>query len=135
VATICKEVRVAVDAASVWDAIRDIGNAHQRLFRGVLTGVQLTSQGRVVTFANGLVVNEPTVDINDEMRRYAWTSIGGSATHFNASLQVFEEDGGGSRIVWTTDILPNDVRAVVAGLMEAGATAMKATLEGRASPT
>jgi Polyketide cyclase / dehydrase and lipid transport len=127
-ATICVEVRVAVDAHSVWDAIRDVGNAHLRLFRGVLTSVELTNDGRVVTFANGLVVNEPTVDINEEMRRYAWTSSGALTTHYNSSLQVFEESGGGSRIVWTTDVLPNDVRAVVAGLMEAGAAAMEATL-------
>ncbi len=132
-ATICKEIRVAADAATVWDAIRDIGNAHVRVFRGVLKHVELTSEGRIVTFASGFVVREPTVDVNDELRRYAWTSAGGRTTHYNASLQVFEGSGGGSRIVWTTDLLPNEVRPIVAELIEAGAVAMKATLEESAA--
>ncbi|MGB8964976.1 MAG: SRPBCC family protein [Candidatus Cybelea sp.] len=128
-ASIHKEILVGVDAETVWDAIRDIGEAHRRLFQGVLTDVRLESGGRVVTFANGLVVHESTVDLDDERRRYAWTAEGGRATHYNSSLQVFEAADGRSRIVWITDLLPNDSRDAVAGLMDAGAAAMKRTLE------
>jgi hypothetical protein len=126
-ASIYKEVRVAIAPDSVWDVIRDIGNAHRRLFVGVVTDVVLEPGGRVVTFANGLVVREPTVDLSDDLHRYAWTATGGRATHYNASLQVFE-DGEDSRIVWIVDLLPNEIREVVEGLMDAGVAAMKTTL-------
>ncbi|HTV93323.1 MAG TPA: SRPBCC family protein, partial [Verrucomicrobiae bacterium] len=119
---------------AAWDAIRDVGAAHVRLFPGVLSGVTLEGEVRIVTFANGLVVREPIVSIDDAAKRFAWAAVGGRATHYNASLQVTANAGGGSRIVWIADFLPNEIADSIDGLMQAGSAAMKAALE-RAIPS
>jgi len=50
-------------------------------------------------------------------------------THHNASLQVFADGAGRSRVVWIADLLPSDFRAYVAGLIDRGMAVMKKTLE------
>jgi hypothetical protein len=134
-AAIHREIQLTVAPDRVWDVVRDIGNAHHRLFPGVLVDVQLEGGERVVTFANGLVVRELTLELNDELRRYSWTARGGLARHHNASLQVFENTDGSSRVVWITEVLPNDLRDAIGALVDAGASVMKKTLESATAST
>jgi carbon monoxide dehydrogenase subunit G len=129
VASIRKEIEVDVAPAKAWDAIRDVGTAHTRLFPGALIDCYLEGDVRVVTFANGTVVREPIVSVDDQEMRFAWTAVGGRAMHYNASLQVFANGNGGSRIVWIVDVLPNEIAGAIEGIMNGGSAAMKATLE------
>ncbi|HTX56033.1 MAG TPA: SRPBCC family protein [Candidatus Acidoferrales bacterium] len=132
-ASIRKEIRIDRPAGEVWDAIRDVGEAHTRLFPNVLTGVRLEGDARVVTFAGGLVVREQIVDLDDRAMRFAYSASGGTLTHHNASFQVVAE-GDGSRAIWLVDLLPNDAAVRIDALMNAGMETMKATLE-RATPS
>jgi hypothetical protein len=84
-------------------------------------------------FAGGAVVRERIVDVDDRGRRLAYSVVEWRTTHHNASIQVFPESGGRSRIVWIADLLPDDLAGLVGGLMEQGCAAMKATLEGSAA--
>jgi hypothetical protein len=77
------------------------------------------------------VLRELIVDIDDDARRVAYASVGGMATHHNASLQVVP-DGSGSRLIWITDVLPHELRPAIAALMEQGVAAMKTTLDQHA---
>ncbi len=90
---------------------------------------RLDGDARVVTFANGAVVRELIVDIDEKARRFAYAAVGGRTTHHNASMQVFAEGEDHSRLVWITDLLPNEVAAVISELVEQGASVMKQTLE------
>ncbi|MGC2129205.1 MAG: SRPBCC family protein [Candidatus Aquilonibacter sp.] len=128
-ASIRKEIDVDVVPAKAWDAIRDVGAAHTRLFPGALSDCRLEGDVRVVTFSNGMVVREPIVSVDDGQMRFAWTAVGGRATHYNASLQVFANGDGGSRVVWIVDVLPNEIAGAIEGIMTGGSAAMKATLE------
>ena len=128
-ASILKHIEIDAPPARVWDAIRDVGAAHRRLFPGVLTDVRMDGDARIVTFANGLEVREAIVDIDDEAMRFAYAASGGRTTHHNASFQVFGNGSGGSRVVWIVDLLPNDLTGSIDALMNAGAAAMKAALE------
>jgi carbon monoxide dehydrogenase subunit G len=121
VASIRKEFTVKAPAHAVWDAIRDVGAVHVRLVPGLVTNVELEDGARVVTFANGLVAREAIVDIDDDARRLAYASQGGRLSHHNASMQVFEEGENAARVVWITDLLPNEFTEQIAGLMEKGA--------------
>jgi carbon monoxide dehydrogenase subunit G len=129
VASIRKEIEINAPVAAVWDAVRDVGAAHERLFPGVLSDCRLEGDVRIATFANGLVVREPIVSIHDAQMRFAWAVVGGSATHYNASLQVYATGDRTSRVVWVADFLPNDIAGTIDGLMNAGSAAMKAALE------
>ena len=130
-ASIRKEIRLNVPPQDVWDAVRDVGAVHKRLCPGVLTDAHLEKDARVVTFANGLTIRELIVDLDDEARRFVWAAVGQPLTHHNASMQVLEDGDQGSRLVWTTDILPNGIKGDIQALIDQGAIAIAQTLEGQ----
>ena len=65
---------------------------------------------RVVTFANGMVAREEIVAVDDAARRVVWAIIGQQFHHYNGAAQVFDH-GDGTRFVWTTDLLPDELAA------------------------
>jgi carbon monoxide dehydrogenase subunit G len=127
-ATIHKEIMIDAAPAAVWAAVRDVGAVHKRLVPGLVVAATLADDVRTVTFANGMVVQERIVTIDDATRRFAYAATGGRTTHHNSSLQVLPE-GQGTRLIWITDLLPADAAPPVAALVEQGAQVMKATLE------
>jgi carbon monoxide dehydrogenase subunit G len=128
-ATIRKEILIRASPETVWSAVRDVGEVHRRLCPGVLVDCRLEAGARVVTFANGLVVRELIAAIDDEARRLCWAAVGGRLTHHNASMQVFSEGSGGTRLVWICDLLPDQVLPDIRALIEMGSAALKKTLE------
>jgi carbon monoxide dehydrogenase subunit G len=130
-ASIYKEIQIEAPPADVWAAVREVGAVHERLVPGLVVGARLEGGARVVTFANGMVVRELIVDLDDQLRRFSYAAIGGRATHHNTSMQVFAEGEGRTRLVWVTDILLDEAAAPVGALVEQGAALMKRTLEGR----
>jgi carbon monoxide dehydrogenase subunit G len=129
-ASIRREVQVNARPEKIWDAVRDVGAVHDRLVPGFVVGTKLEEGARVVTFANGMTARELIVDVDDTTRRLAWSVVGSPRlTHHNASLQVFAEDDGRSRVVWIADLLPNEVAGYIQAMIEQGMGVMKQTLE------
>lgn len=128
-ATIYKEFFVKAPPDFVWDAIRDVGAIHERFAKGFVVNTVLNGDVRTVTFANGFVVREKIVSLSDELRRLAYSVIGGQTSHHNAYFQVFAGPDGGSRILWVTDLLPEEVRSQIEPMVELGSVAIQATLE------
>jgi len=113
----------------VWAAIRDIGALHTRLVPGFVVGTRLEPGVRVVTFGNGMVVREPIIAIDENTRRLVWSAEGGRTTHYNASIQVFAEGEGKTRVVWIADFLPDLAAGDISAAMNIGAAVMKKTLD------
>ena len=132
-ASIRKEISIAVPPEQLWDAMRDVGALHTRLVAGFVVDCRLEGESRTVTFANGMVATELIIDVNDADRRVAWSAVGGRLTHHNASAQVFADGDGNSRVVWIADLLPHELAPSIAGMIEQGLAAMKQTLERAAS--
>ena len=128
-ASIRREISIAVPTEQAWSALRDVGALHTRLVAGFVTDCRLEGDARIVSFANGMVARELIVDVSDAERRVVWSSVGGRLTHHNASAQVFDDVAGGSRVVWIADLLPNELAPAIAAMIEQGTLAMKATLE------
>ncbi|GAB4588622.1 SRPBCC family protein [Nocardia sp. IFM 10818] len=128
--TIRKEFTLDADPDKVWEVVRDIGEVHRRLVPGVLTDAYLEGDGRVVTFANGMVARERVVGMDEQTRRFAYSVFDGlpGAIHHNASMEVLTDGAGGTRFVWITDVLPDELGPRVAELMELGAQTMRRTL-------
>ena len=124
-ASIRKEIPLDARAEDVWDAVRDIGALHTRLVPGFVTDTKLEPGARIVTFANGMVVKELIVDLDDKARRLVWSAVGGRLSHHNASAQVFAEGDGRSRFVWTADLLPDELAGDIRAMIEHGAAAMQ----------
>ena len=114
-----------------WAAARDVGALHTRLVPGFVVDTKLEGNARIVTFGNGMVVRELIISVDDQRCRLAWTAIGGSTTHYNAVLELLA-DRSGTRVVWTTDLLPDEMAEPVAAIQEDGLAAMKETFEPRA---
>lgn len=128
-ATVRKDILTKAPAAEVWDAIRDFGALHTRLVPGFVTDTRLEPGARIVTFGNGTVLREPIVTLDESAKRLVWSSEGGRATHYNSSVQVFTDAGGGTRVTWISDFLPDTLAKEMDAAMEAGATVMKKTLD------
>jgi len=130
-ASIRKEISIDAPAEHVWSAVRDVGRVHERLAKGFVTDTRLEQGARVVTFANGLVVRELLVDVDDTQRRVAYAVVGGSASHHHASMEVVEDGPGHSTLLWITDLLPDEACDSFRTMIERGSMVMKQTLEAR----
>ena len=129
-ATIQREIEIARDRSFVWDAIRDVGAIHRRLVPGFVVDCRLEGDSRIITFANGMVIREVIVTVDDETCRHAWSARGEPFTHHSASIQVFAEGVAKCRVVWIADLLPNEVAPAVEKMILQGLDVMKKTLEG-----
>ena len=96
---------------------------------------RLEGDSRLVTFANGEVVRERIVDVDDRAYRLAYAAVDWRTTHHNASFQVTANGDGSSRLTWITDLLPDSLADLVAGFVEQGCVAIKRTLEASAPTT
>ena len=128
-ATIHKEVEINASPQRVWEALSDIGALHTRLAAGFVSDTRLEGNTRIVTFANGMVAREEIVAVDEAARRVAWAIVGQQFHHYNGAAQLFEH-AGGTRFVWTTDLLPDELAPNVEMMMTAGLAAIKKTLEG-----
>ncbi len=133
-ASIRKEILVDAPPAHCWEALRDVGALHTRLVPGFVTDTRLEEGARIVTFGNGMVARELIVELDDQARRLVWAVVGGSFTHHNASVQVFEDGRGGSVLVWIADFLPDAIAPHIQAMIDHAASVMKPTLESAAAP-
>ena len=131
-ASIHKEVSLRASPDAVWDVVRDVGAVHTRFAPGFVVNVEMEDGARVVTFSNGFVAREVIIDVDNGARRLAYSVRSEPLSHHNASFQVFPE-AGGSRLVWIADVLPHEAAETVGGMMEAGITVAKRTLDALAA--
>ena len=104
-ASIRSEEIVQIPADRAWAALRDVGNTHM-LFAGVLVDGRIDGDIRTVTFANGMIVRERVVDIDEEQKRVAYTVLDGLFEHHSASMTIVPDGPERCRFVWISDFLP-----------------------------
>jgi hypothetical protein len=126
-ATVRKDIAVNGAPQGVWQAVRDFGAVHIRVAPGFLTDLRMDEGDRIVTFFNGLVARERLVTVDDKACRLVYAIVEGRPQHYNASVEVLP-DGDASRIVWTIDVLPDELAPAVESMMGEAAKAMTKTL-------
>jgi hypothetical protein len=131
-ASITEQVTIQVGADRAWAALREVGRAHV-LFSPVLTAGSIEGDIRTVTFANGMVLQERLLDVDDARRRVAYAVLNGPGMEYHhASMHIAEDGDSRCRFVWTTDAHPPDVIAKITPLITQGAQALKQNLESGA---
>ncbi|MER7539783.1 SRPBCC family protein [Streptomyces sp. NPDC097704] len=136
-AHIHKEFLIDNTPEKVWEALREVGSVHQRLVPGFVTDTRMETDTRIVTFANGVVVHELIVDVDEASRRVAYAVVGGSMApkHHHASMQVLADAEGRSRFVWAIDVTPDELADPINEMAEQGARIMRETLKAAPVPT
>jgi hypothetical protein len=129
-ASITKNIETSAPVSAVWSAIRDVGALHTRLVPGFVVDTVLDGDARIVTFANGMVIREPIIAIDDQHQRLVWSAEGPQFAHYNGSAQAIEQDDDTTVVVWIADFKPDELADVVDEMMTAGAAAMKLALDG-----
>lgn len=127
--TIAREVTLQAPAEEVWSRLKEVGKPHE-LFAGVLVKSEIAGDVRTVTFANGMVVNERIVGVDEPRMRVAYSVIEGPFSLHGASMQVLAQGERECRFVWFSDFKPDGLESMVAPLMEQGLAAVKRNLEG-----
>lgn len=128
-ASIRKEIVIDTGVEPAWAALRRVGEPHT-LFAPVLTGARMADDVRTVTFANGMIVHERILDVDDERRRVAYVVLDAPGlTYHHASMQMEIAGPGRCMFVWTTDFLPAEAAASLQPLIDQGADALKRNLE------
>jgi hypothetical protein len=133
-ASIHRDIPIDARPGDVWAAVRDFGAVHRRLAPGFVLDARLDGEARIVTFANGTIARELLVDCDDTSQRLVYAVISERVKHYNASLQVTTDgvtaDGEArTRLIWTVDLLPNDIAPYIAGQMDQAALAMRKALD------
>jgi hypothetical protein len=119
---------VAATPDEVWDVFRDVGAVHTRLAPGfVIDTLLLAPDKRRVTFANGAIVTEKIVSIEDDARRLAYTILERVGEHHHASFEVLPHDDG-AMVVWTTDVMRGPVAETFRATMVAAVPVITAAL-------
>jgi hypothetical protein len=127
--------RVQVDTRApldtVWGIVRNIGALHTDLVPGFVIDTKVEADGtaRLVTFSHGAILREPIVTIDDEMKRLAWSADSPNFRHYNSAVDVIDLGSGMTRVVWTSDFLPEALAPQMRAAMAAGAKAMQAALD------
>ncbi len=124
-ASLHKDIPLDARPDDVWSAVRDFGALHTRLVPGFVTDVRLDGDARIVTFANGSIAREQLVDCDEERRRLVYAIANERMSHYSASVQVLADGDARSRLVWTVDLLPNEIAPYVDGQMDQAALAMQ----------
>ena len=123
------EISIAAPPADVWDVIRDFAAGPLRMAPGFVVGCEADGNVRVVTFADGTVVHERLVAVDEGERRITYSVVGGSVRPDRdlAQMQVVPEDGG-CRFVWTRDLRPDELGPGFQAAMDRGAEVIGRTL-------
>lgn len=127
-ATQRREIPLTSSADHVWSAIRDFSQVHTRVAPGFLTALEMRDGDRLVTFFNGMVARERLVTRDDALRRLVYAVVEGRPSHYSAALEVIPDGAAASRLVWTIDLLPDELAPVVGAMMDQAAGAVRKTL-------
>jgi hypothetical protein len=128
-ASIRREIVLEQTADRVWDALRDFQAADRRVAPGFITRSEPDGTARIVTFANGAIAREELVDCDNSGQRLVYAISNERVKHYNAAVQVFADGNAHCRLVWTVDLLPNELANYVGRQMDAAVNVMKPTLE------
>jgi hypothetical protein len=124
-ASIYKDIPLDARPDDVWAAVRDYGAVHQRVAPGFVTDCKLDGDSRVVTFANGNVAKELLVTMDDARKRLVYAVVSPRVKQHSASIQIFADGEGRSRMVWIADVLPDEIGPYIDGQMDLGTLAMQ----------
>lgn len=123
-ATIIREFAIDRPPTEVWKELAEVGKVNRVI--DSLGEVTLDGDTRTCALGDAGHLEELIVAVDDERMRlaYAITTSPFNLTHHHASMQVLP-DGAGSRVVWTTDLKPDEMAGAVSAPIDAAVASIE----------
>lgn len=115
--TVFRSAFLSVDPQKAWQRIAAVEKVHEIL--PAIVSCTLDGDNRSCTFDNGAVLKERVVAVDAHLMRVAYTITDSpfDLEYHSASMQVVPE-GTGARILWTTDVKPDQFKTEMASLFD-----------------
>jgi carbon monoxide dehydrogenase subunit G len=126
-ASLHRDIPINASPDRVWAVVRDFGAVAQ-LAPGFVVEAKLDGDARIVTFANGNIAREMLVDCDEARRRLVYAISNERVKHYNAAVEIIGDGTANSRLIWTIDVLPNEIAPYISGQMDQAALAMQKAL-------
>jgi len=128
-ATVQKVIDVKASVEDVWDKIANVGSISDLV--GFITESQLDGDVRVCKMADGGVLEEKIISIDNTLRRvsYCITKSPLDLDFHSASMQVVP-NGEGASMIWITDLKPDSMAEQFDPIFEEAVPGIRAALEG-----
>ena len=127
-ATVKKEVHIERPPDAVWAVVGDLGSLS---WVPGITKSTLEGDTRTCSLEGDGALTEKILLVDAAARRYEYTITESPMpiSSHQASMEVVP-DGTGSRLIWATEVEPDDLAPIFDSVAEGGAQALKKQLEG-----
>jgi hypothetical protein len=122
------EILVDVPAPLAWTALKNVPRTHE-LYAGVLVDGRFEGDIRTVTFANGMLVRERIIAIDEARMRVAYAVLGDRFEQHAASMRIVPVSARQCHFVWVSGFLPETNADTVGSLMAKSCAPLKRVLE------
>ncbi len=126
-ASLRSTVRIARPADDVWRVVSDAAG-----ISAWFPGIEQATAGdgtRTCTLAGGHELQEDVVNVDAELRRFQYRITGGLPVEHHLGTVDVLEDGDGTLVVYSTEITPDELSAMVGPSIEGGVQGLKQHLE------
>ena len=127
-ATVQKVIDVEASVEDVWDKIANVGSISDLV--GFITESQLDGDIRVCKMADGGILEEKIISIDNALRRVAYciTNSPLDLEFHAASMQVVRK-GKGASMIWITDLKPDSMAEQFNPIFEEAVPGIRTALE------
>lgn len=127
-ASVRHHIQINAAPDEVWKVISDVGSVSN--WFGPIASSSATATGRIVTLGDGTEIDEDTVTLDDELRRFQYRiKTGLPVEHHIGTFDVIP-NGDGSLVVYGTDVRPDELGPTFAAVTGEGLKGLKAYIEG-----
>jgi carbon monoxide dehydrogenase subunit G len=127
-ASLRTHARIARPADEVWTAVSDPAGI-SAWFPGIEQATA-TDGGRTCTLEGGGQLQEDIVNVDDELRRFQYRITGGiPVEHHLGTVDVLEDGTDTTLVIYSTEVTPDGLAALIGPSIEGGVQGLKAHLE------
>ena len=126
-ASLRTHTRIDRPADEVWKVVSDVAG-----ISAWFPGIEQATAGegtRSCTLAGGTVLEEDVVTVDDALRRFQYRITAGMPVEHHLGTVDVLEDGDGALVVYSTEIAPDSLAALMGPAIEGGVQGLKAHLE------
>ncbi|MHB8669180.1 MAG: SRPBCC family protein [Acidimicrobiales bacterium] len=123
------DLRINRSADEVWKVVSDVGGIGS--WFGGIESCEVNGDRRTIVLGGGITLEEEIVTNDDPLRRFQYRIVGGAVpVQFHLGTIDVLEDGQTARAIYSTEVQPDDLAALMGPAIESGLRGLKAHLEG-----